>query len=72
MAARCLVYLAGGDPETNWMPKSVPPSMQRFFATCLLARARMCPDDAWMLLEEFDELLLRLYGASRFHELTLT
>jgi hypothetical protein len=72
LAARCLVYVAGGDPETNRMPNSVPQPMQRFFATCLLERARMRPDDAWLLLEEFDELLLRLYGAPKFEELTLT
>jgi hypothetical protein len=72
LAARCLVYLAGGDPLTNWMPDSVPPPMRRFLDTCLLESARMRPDDAWALLEDFDELLQGLYGPPKFHELTMT
>jgi hypothetical protein len=72
LAARCLVYLAGGDPVTNWMPDAVPQPMRQFIASCLLESARMRPDDAWALLEDFAELLQRLYGSPQFHELTLT
>src|SRR5262249_53155443 len=72
LAARCLVYLAGGDPVTNWMPETVPPPMRRFLQTCLLGNAALRPDDAWALLEDFDELLHALYGPPTFHELTLT
>jgi hypothetical protein len=72
LAARCLVYLAGGDPETDQMPEAVLPPMRRFFGTCLLESAAMRPDDAWALLEDFDALLLALYGPPTFHELTLT
>ncbi len=72
LAARCLVYLAGGDPVTDWMPATVPPPMQRFLATCLLPTPRMRPDDAWALQEEFAALLRPLYGPPKFHELILT
>jgi hypothetical protein len=72
LAARCMVYVAGGDPMTNWMPDSVPLPMRRFFTTCLLESVRMRPADAWALHEEFDELLRRLYGSPRFHELIIT
>jgi serine/threonine protein kinase len=72
LVARCLVYLAGGDPLTNRMPESVPLPMRRFIATCLLESPRMRPDDAWALQEEFDGLLRSLYGPPKFHELTLT
>lgn len=72
LAARCLVYLAGGDPATNWMPEAVPPPMRRFLTMCLLESASMRPDDAWALMEDFDELLHALYGPPKFHELTLT
>lgn len=72
LAARCLVYLAGGDPVTSRMPEAVPPPMQRFFKTCLLESAAMRPDDAWALMEDFDELLHALYGPPKFHTLTLT
>ena len=72
LAARCLVYLAGGDPRTNELPESVPASIRRFLQTCLLESPSMRPDDAWQLLEEFDDLLKGLYGPPTFHELTLT
>ena len=72
LAARCLVYLAGGDPVTDRMPEAVPPPLRRFLQTCLMESASMRPDDAWALLEDFDELLYGLYGPPKFHELTLT
>lgn len=72
LAARCLVYLAGGNPVTNRMPETVPLPFQRFLNTCLLDSAAMRPDDAWELMEDFDVLLQALYGAPKFHELTLT
>jgi hypothetical protein len=72
LAARCLVYLAGGDPVTDRMPEAVPPAMRRFFGACLLESPRMRPDDAWGLLEDFDGLLRALYGPPSFHQLTLT
>jgi serine/threonine protein kinase len=72
LAARCVVYLAGGDPVTNRMPEAVPPPLRRFLAACLLESARMRPDDAWALQDDFDGLLRDLYGPPEFHELTLT
>lgn len=72
LAARCLVYLAGGDPEQAQMPAGVPDAMRRFIDTCLLEGAAMRPDNAWKLHEEFDELLRRLYGPPKFHILTMS
>jgi hypothetical protein len=72
LAARCLVYLAGGDPLTNQMAATVPVQMRRFLEACLLEGLRMRPDDAWGLIEEFDELLRRLYGPPTFHSLTMS
>jgi hypothetical protein len=71
LAARCMVYLAGGDPERNWLPDTVPAPMHSFIRACLLESPRMRPQDAWKLHAEFDELLLRVYGAPKFHELIM-
>jgi hypothetical protein len=71
LAARCMVYLSGGDAVRNRMPEAVPAPLRRFFEGCLLAGVTMRPHDAWALLEEFDELLRRLYGPPEFHLLTL-
>jgi hypothetical protein len=72
LAARCMIYLAGGDPESDRMPDAVPESVRRFVQCCLLPGVTMRPGDAWALLDELDGLLLRLYGPPKFHELTMT
>ncbi len=71
MAAKCIVYLAGGDLITNKMPSSIPPKMQRFFKSCVLEGQKMRPADAWKLLEEFDGLLAEMYGKPKFHKLEM-
>jgi serine/threonine protein kinase len=72
LAARCLIYLAGGDPVRDRMPEAVPAPMRRFVKSCLLEGLRMRPDDAWQLQDEFDELLRHLYGPPKFQPLTMT
>jgi serine/threonine protein kinase len=72
LAARCLIYLAGGDPVRDRMPDAVPEPLRRFVQSCLLEGVLMRPDDAWALLDEFDELLHRLYGPPKFHDLSMT
>jgi hypothetical protein len=71
LAARCLIYLAGGDPLSDRLPDAVPAPMQRVFRSCLLEGDRMRPADAWGLHDEFDGLLKRLYGPPKFVELIM-
>jgi hypothetical protein len=72
LAARCMIYLAGGNPVGGRMPDAIPAALRRFIETCLFAAASMRPGDAWRLLGEFDELLGKLYGPPRFHDLSMT
>src|SRR5437868_1532733 len=53
LAARCLVYLAGGDPVRDRMPDTVPAPLRRFVRACLLEGVGMRPDDIWKLQDEF-------------------
>jgi DnaJ-like protein len=71
LAAKTMLYLAGVDPNKPLKidAKQIPIPMQRFFQSCLLPGAKMRPDDAWALHDEFDELLKTLYGKPRFHHL---
>ena len=71
LAARCLVYLAGGDPVSDRMPDSLPRAMGGFLRSCLLEGPRMRPDDAWGLLDEFDAMLRDLYGAPKYQRLEM-
>jgi hypothetical protein len=72
LAARCVIYLAGGDPAASQVPESAPAPVRRFIDGCLLEGVRMRPGDAWELQDEWEALLRRLYGPPRFHELTMT
>jgi len=67
LAARCMIYLLGGDPVDHWIPKVVPGSIRTFLKTCTYPGKRSRPQDAWGLKEEFDELLDRLWGERKFH-----
>jgi serine/threonine protein kinase len=49
----------------------IPAPLRRFADGCRLARPGMRPDDAWLLLEELDEILHDLYGPRRFRVFTL-
>jgi hypothetical protein len=72
LAAKSIVYLAGGDPLHNAFPDHVPAPMRLFFQGCLLESPRMRPADAWGLHEEFDELLIDLYGPPQYVMLNMT
>lgn len=71
LAAKCLLYIAGGDPVTGRWPAAVPHEMKQFLGTCLYESPRMRPQNAWDLHEQFDELLERLFGPPKYHPLTL-
>ncbi len=72
LAAKCMIYLAGGDPVAERWPSAVPRPMRQFMETCLYRASRMRPKDAWKLHDEFDELLGRLFGPPKYHRLVMT
>lgn len=71
MAAKCAVYLLGGNPETNQMPATVPDQMKAFFQASLLPATRARPQDAWELHDVFDRLMLQLVGPRKFRPFSL-
>ncbi|MEV7231133.1 serine/threonine protein kinase [Polymorphospora sp. NPDC051019] len=62
MASRCMAHLMGD---------LAPPALRRFVAGCTLPSPRQRPDDAWRLLDEFDDVLADLYGPRTFRPFTL-
>lgn len=46
--------------------RNPPDALRRFARGCRYDKPRMRPQDAWLLLKEFDELLGDLYGPRRF------
>jgi len=71
MAARCMVYLSGGDPLAGKCGPGLEPKLAKFFKSLLLDGQKMRPDSAWDLYEEFSDLLKNLYGPPKFAELRM-
>jgi hypothetical protein len=71
MAARCMVYLLGGDPIRQVYPDSVPGAVRMFLKGCMLPGKKSRPQDAWALVAEFDALIQRLWGERKFHPFVL-
>jgi serine/threonine protein kinase len=65
-AAKCAVYLLGGDVETNQMPDTVPPQVKAFLQASLLPATSARPQDAWELHDSFDRLMLAVVGERKF------
>ncbi len=66
MSARCMVSLMGGDPVTGYLPETVPKRLSGFLQSCLLEMQSQRPQDAWVLLDEFTELIEQLWGPRTF------
>jgi hypothetical protein len=70
LAARCMIYLLGGDTDTDSLPHTVPNPIKAFLRGSTLAGLG-APDDAWELKSEFDVLLGSLWGERKFHPFTM-
>lgn len=74
MAARCIIHLMGGDAITGTLPASVPGPLSAFFRGCLQPTPALRPQNAWLLLKEFDALLQRMgspYYPRRFRSFVM-
>ena len=71
LAAKSMVFLAGGDPLKNVIPARIPDEIRQFLARCLGEDSKVRGQDAWQLHEEFTELLAAIYGPPKFHELKM-
>lgn len=76
MASLCAWFLAGG--EMNQFvhdaayPKTLPIPIGQFLRSCLLPSARLRPNDAWQVHEEFRDLLGAVYGTPKFCSLSMS
>jgi serine/threonine protein kinase len=66
MGARCMAYLLGGDPRTGELPASAPTAIASFLRGCLLPAPDHRPQRAWDVLNEFTQLIERLWGPRTF------
>lgn len=59
LSAKCMLYLTGGDATFE-------EPLKGFFKGVLLDNPTMRPSDAWKILGELDELIVRLWGPRKF------
>ncbi len=65
-AGKCMVYLLGGDLETNYVPESIEEELRRFILFFLLGSPYQRAQDAWEMYEKLDKLIIRLWGPKKF------
>jgi len=66
-----MIEMHGGDPLQRTMTTGVPWQIQNHLKGCTLPHPHQRPQDAHFLLQEFDELLTRLWGPRKFHAFSM-
>lgn len=68
---KTMIYLLGGNVETNEMPISVPKRLQSFLKAFVLPSVLQRYRDAWAAHAELQDLRHQLFGSPRFVEFNL-
>lgn len=71
MAARCMIYLLNGNPCKSTLPKTIPWQLQNYLKACTRTQPQQRPQDASILLDEFDTLIEKLWGPRTFHNFAM-
>ena len=66
LAALSIIQLMGGNPLKRTLPDRVPKQLRAYFRACTLSSVTKRSDDADRLLENFDEIIERLWGPRQF------
>ena len=72
LAAQSMIWMAGGDPLTGFIPDHIPLALSLLLLRCREPSSWRRPQDAWTLHAEFRELLEDVYGPPRFVHLHLS
>lgn len=65
---KCMIYLLGGNIETNQMPAEVDERIQRFIQFFVRPSPQQRPQDAWEMYNKLDDLRAEVYGPHEFIE----
>jgi len=71
LAARCALWLAGGDPLTDDFPRHVPAELKGLLVACLSNSPARRPQDAWALRDEWSCRLEDVFGPPKFCHLEM-
>lgn len=65
-AAKCMVYILGGDVQNNTMPETVHPDLHALLRSLLLISPLQRSQDAWEVYNYLDYLIVKLWGEKKF------
>ena len=71
MAAKCAVKMMGGNVAMDTLPDTVPSPIRAFLKGCLIPNMHRRPDDAWTVLEGYNDLLKRVVGPRKYRHLVI-
>lgn len=71
MSAKLMSYILGADTNTWNPPNIVPKKIKTFLLGTALENPNSRPQDAWQLLEEFDNLLESIWGPKKYHPFSM-
>lgn len=66
LAAKSMIWLAGGNPHSDSMSDHLPSALRRCLLECISDRPSRRPQHAWSLHQEFRQLLEDVYGPPQF------
>jgi serine/threonine protein kinase len=66
MAAKCIIYVLGGNTMIDALPGHIPDYLTSFLEGCVGKNQSTRPQNAWQLHEELAEYLLRHYGKKKY------
>ena len=69
-AGMCMIYLLGGDVAAKAIPDNVEDELARFLGSMVMESPLQRPQDAWLLHNQLETLVKRLWGKYKFIELT--
>jgi serine/threonine protein kinase len=67
-AGKCMIFLLGGNIETDEMPTAVDERIQRFIKFFVRQSAVQRPQDAWEMYGRLDDLRQEVFGPHQFIE----
>lgn len=69
---KCMIYLLGGNIETNELPPAVDERIAKFIQFFVRESAQQRPGDAWAMYHELDDLREKVFGPHQFIEFKMS
>ena len=66
MAAKCAIYVLGGNTALNTLPTRVPRYLSSFLRGCVINNPKMRANSAWDLHEELKDHMAKHYGPKKY------